>query len=116
MKTTEKKTEKRNRIKRKIRMKVFGTASKPRLSVFRSNVHIYAQIINDELGVTIASASDIKGLTGTKAEKAVKVGELIAKAGASKGIKNVIFDRNGFRYTGRIKTLADSARENGLSF
>lgn len=111
-----KKLEKRIRLKKKIRTKIFGTATLPRLSVFRSNNYIYGQLINDEKGVTIVSSSDLKVKTGTKAERAKKIGEELAKSALSKGIKSCVFDRNGFKYTGRIKVLADSARENGLKF
>jgi len=123
MKTlTQQKTQKRLRLKAKIRSKIFGTATLPRLSVFRSNIHIYAQLINDENGTTIASASDLtvgkKGAKakGTKREHAVEVGTAIAAAGIAKGIKEVVFDRNGFKYTGRVQLLADAARSAGLKF
>ena len=112
------KTDKRIRLKKKIRAKVSGTASMPRLSVFRSNMFIYAQLIDDEAGKTLASSSDIKAKKGTKSERAKQVGaEIAAKAKAKeKKLEKAVFDRNGFKYTGRIKTLADSARENGLKF
>lgn len=116
MATGNTKSDKRLRLKRKIRMKVIGTDSVPRLSVYRSNKFIYAQLIDDTKGTTIASASDIKVKKGTKTEKAQKVGMDIAEAGKAKGIKKVVFDRNGFKYTGRIMTLADSARKGGLTF
>lgn len=111
-----KKLEKRIRLKKKIRTKIFGTESFPRLSVFRSNQFIYAQVIDDKAGKTLASASDMDIKKGTKTERAMEVGALIAKATNAKGIKKVIFDRNGFKYTGRIKALADSARNAGLTF
>lgn len=111
-----KKLEKRIRLKKKIRTKVFGTNERPRLSIFRSNKFLYAQIINDEKGVTIISASDIDAKTGTKTERSVLVGTNLAKSAISKGIKSVVFDRNGFKYTGRIKALADAARASGLEF
>ncbi len=121
MKTlTQQKTEKRLRLKAKIRSKIFGTATLPRLSVFRSNSHIYAQIINDEKGITIASASDLsvgkKKITGTKKDHATEVGKAVAVAAIAAGIKEVIFDRNGFKYTGRVQLLADAARGAGLKF
>lgn len=116
MKTKNTKTQKRNRIKRKIRMTISGTGARPRLSVFRSNSFIYAQLIDDEKAVTIAQASDIKAAKGTKIERAAVVGEALAKAATAKGVTAVVFDRSGFRYTGRIKALADSARKGGLSF
>lgn len=111
-----KKTEKRIRLKKKIRTKIMGTAVTPRLSVFRSNNYMYAQIIDDMKSVTIASASDIKAKTGTKTERAKAVGAIVAKMAITKGIKSCVFDRNGFKYTGRIKALADSARLAGLKF
>lgn len=111
-----KKLEKRLRLKKKIRAKIYGTSECPRLSVFRSNNYIYAQMIDDSKGITIASASDMNIKNGTKTEKGVLVGKEIAKNSNAKGIKNCVFDRNGFKYTGRIKALADSAREGGLKF
>lgn len=111
-----KKLEKRIRLKKKIRTKINGTAVSPRLSVFRSNQFIYAQVIDDAKRVTIVSASDMTAKTGTKTERAVAVGAEIAKLANAKGIKTVVFDRNGFKYTGRIKSLADSARTSGLKF
>ncbi len=89
---------------------------RPRLSVYRSNKNIYAQIINDETGTTIVSASDIKTKTGTKRDRAIEVGKIIAKLAKDAGVTAIVFDRNGFNYTGRIKLLADSAREGGLTF
>ena len=114
--STQKKETKRLRLKKKIRVKVAGTADRPRLSVYRSNKFIYAQVINDDAGKTLASGSDVTLTKGTKTERAVEVGALVAKAAAEKGIKEVVFDRNGFKYTGRIKLLADSARKAGLKF
>lgn len=111
-----KKAEKRIRLKKKIRTKIMGTAVMPRLSVFRSNNYMYAQIIDDAKSVTIASASDIKAKTGTKTERSKAVGSEVAKIAITKGIKACVFDRNGFKYTGRIKALADSARAAGLKF
>jgi large subunit ribosomal protein L18 len=111
-----KKAEKRIRLKKKIRTKIMGTAIIPRLSVFRSNNYMYAQIIDDMKSVTVAQASDIKAKTGTKTERAKAVGSEVAKMAITKGIKACVFDRNGFKYTGRIKALADSAREAGLKF
>lgn len=106
----------RDRIKQKIRAKIFGTESKPRLSVYRSNNNIYAQAINDEKGVTIASFSDLKIKKGNKTERAIEVGKAIADLLKGKNVSSVVFDRNGFNYTGRIKALADSARASGLKF
>ncbi|NCU28385.1 MAG: 50S ribosomal protein L18 [Candidatus Moranbacteria bacterium] len=111
-----KKTDKRIRLKKKIRAKIFGTIERPRLSVFRSNNFIYAQIINDEAGETLVSASDMKITKGTKTEKAKIVGAEIAKLAKEKGMESCVFDRNGFKYTGRVKSLADAAREAGLKF
>ena len=116
MKNANKKVIKREKIKRKIRAKIAGTSAKPRLSVFRSNKFIYAQLIDDDARVTLVSASDAKEGTAAKAERARIVGEKIAKAAAAKGITSVVFDRNGFRYTGRVKLLADEARKHGLVF
>ena len=111
------KTDRRSRIKAHIRHKVSGTAQKPRLSVFRSNTQIYAQVIDDVNGKTIASASSL-GIKEkmTKTEQAAKVGALVAKAALEAGITNVVFDRNGYLYHGRVKQLADAAREAGLKF
>ncbi len=103
----------------RVRNKVSGTAQCPRLNVFRSSKHIYAQIIDDTKGVTLCSASsmskDFDGVGGNK-EGARKVGEMIAKAAAEKGIENVVFDRGGYLYHGRIQELAEGAREGGLKF
>lgn len=110
----------RKKIKESIRSNVKGTTEKPRMSVFRSNKEIYVQIINDIDGVTLASASsavkEVTEMKGTKTEKAAKVGELVAKVALDKGISQVVFDRNGFLYHGRVKALADAARKGGLKF
>jgi len=111
-----KKEEKRIRLKKKIRSKIFGTSKCPRLSVFRSNKYIYGQIIDDEKGVTIVSTSDLKFDKGTKTERSNKAGTEISKLAIAKGIKKCVFDRNGFRYIGRIKAFAEAARKAGLSF
>lgn len=103
-------------MKKKIRTKISGTKERPRLSVFRSNQFIYAQIIDDTTGTTIVSASDIIAATGKKTDRSIAVGAEIAKSAIAKGIKAVVFDRNGFKYTGRVKALADSARAAGLQF
>ena len=99
--------------------RMFGTSECPRLCVFRSNTNIYAQIINDENGSTLVSASsldkDLK-LNKLNIEAAAKVGEALAKKAKKAGIKNVVFDRGGYKYHGRVKALADAARENGLEF
>lgn len=111
------KSEQRTRRRNRIRAKISGTASIPRLAVFKSLKYIYAQLIDDENGVTIASATSlaIKGKS-TKTEKAKQVGKEIAKKGAEKKVSKVVFDRGGYIYTGRVKALADSAREAGLKF
>ena len=111
-----KKQEKRIRLKRKIRAKISGTSECPRLSVFRSNKFIYAQLIDDLKNVTIISASDMGIEKGTKSEHSVTVGTEVAKQAIAKGIKKCVFDRNGFKYTGRVKALADAMREGGLIF
>lgn len=106
----------------RVRKKVYGTAERPRLCVFRSEKHIYAQVINDDLGTTLAAASSIdKELKetvaiGSNKEAAKAVGSLIAKKAIEKGIKEVVFDRGGYIYHGRVKELADAAREAGLDF
>ena len=109
--------ERRTRIKAHIRHKVTGTAQKPRMTVFRSNTQIYAQLIDDVTGVTLAAASSL-GLKEkvTKIEQAAKVGVLVAKVAKEAGITEVVFDRNGYLYHGRVKQLADAAREAGLKF
>ena len=111
------KTERRKKIHDKIRSKVFGTSEKPRMSVFRSNKQIYVQLIDDVNGNTLASASskDLKG-SGSKSDVSVLVGKAIAEKATSKGIADVVFDRGGFLYHGRVKALADAAREAGLKF
>ena len=104
----------------RVRAKVVGTANVPRLNVFRSNSNIFAQIIDDEKAVTLVSASSIdkelKLTNGSNVEAATKVGELLAKRAKDKKIKKVVFDRGGYLYHGRVKALADAARENGLEF
>lgn len=110
------KDEKRIRLKAKIRAKVAGTKERPRLSVFRSNKFIYAQVIDDTIGKTLAQASDVKAKKGTKTERAKEVGKAIGEKCLGAKIKKVVFDRNGFKYTGRIKLVADEARATGLTF
>ncbi|HIW70511.1 MAG TPA: 50S ribosomal protein L18 [Candidatus Limosilactobacillus merdipullorum] len=102
----------------RVRGKISGTAERPRLSVYRSNNNIYAQLIDDVKGVTLASASTLDSeVSGkTKTDQAASVGELIAKRGTAKNIKNVVFDRGGYLYHGRVAALATAARENGLQF
>ncbi len=119
----------RERRQRRVRAKVRGTAERPRLSVFRSAKHVYAQLINDDTGKTLAAASDTsmekkelaalaKGEGERKAKMSIAfaVGKLIADAGKKAGVSAVVFDRNGFAYTGRVAALAEGARENGLKF
>lgn len=104
----------------RVRAKLSGTPARPRLNVFRSNKHIYAQVIDDMNGVTLASAStmekDLNLESTSNLDAAQKVGELVAKRALEKGIEAVVFDRGGYLYHGRIQALADSARENGLQF
>jgi large subunit ribosomal protein L18 len=111
--------EARNRIRERIRRKVTGTTERPRLAVYRSLKSIYAQVIDDATGNTIASASSLEkeaGAKGSNAAAAKAVGALIAKKAKDKGITRVVFDRGGYLYHGNIKALADAARENGLEF
>lgn len=111
------KTEKRARLHKKIRSRVSGTGERPRLCVFRSNRYMYAQLIDDVLGVTLASASDISLSDKiTKVERAKVVGKKLADEAKKKNITTVIFDRGGFSYRGRVAALADGAREAGLAF
>lgn len=113
-----KKVSRRQRIRRSIRAKVRGTAQRPRLSVFRSNKEIYAQLIDDVAGQTLASASStekaLKATKGTKIEQATGVGKALAEKAKAAGITTVVFDRGGYLYHGRVKALADGAREGGL--
>ena len=112
----------RLRRKRRIRKRIKGTPERPRLSVFRSHKHIYAQIIDDSRGITLAASSTLAPevkkaeLPGGKVAAARKVGQVVAQKALAKGIKKVVFDRNGFLYHGRVKALADGAREAGLDF
>ena len=117
------KREARLRRKRRIKKKIRGTSERPRLCVYRSLKHIYAQIIEDTTGRTLASASSVSkdiaplvGKDGGNKKGAAIVGETIAKIALSKGIKKVVFDRNGFLYHGRVKELAEAARKSGLEF
>ena len=113
---TTKKIERRIKIKYRVRKNVNGTAERPRLSVFRSNKQIYAQVINDVTGTTLASASSLGLEAMPKTEQAQKVGALLAEKAKAAGITSVVFDRNGYLYHGRVKALADAAREGGLNF
>ena len=104
----------------RIRLHLEGSAERPRLAVFRSNSHIYAQVIDDASGTTLAAAStvekELRGSKATKAEEAASIGKLIAERAKAAGIDRVVFDRAGYRYHGRIKSLADAARDAGLDF
>ena len=113
------KKEIRNRIHKRIRRKLSGTAERPRLAVFRSVAHIYAQVIDDVAGTTVVSASSVdKGgkTNGGNVAAAKSIGKLVAERAKEKGIKSVVFDRGGYQYHGRVKALADAAREAGLEF
>ena len=109
----------RRAVHTRIRRRVRGTAERPRLAIFRSLNHIYAQVIDDERAVTIASAStvekDLRGATGGNVEAAQRVGRAIAERAIAAGVEQVVFDRGGFRFHGRIKALTDAAREAGLN-
>lgn len=110
------KIERRNKIKTRIRGKISGTAARPRMTVFRSNKQIYVQLIDDLAGNTLVATSS-KGIEeGTKSEIAAKVGKAIAEKALAQGITEVVFDRNGYLFHGRVKSLADAAREGGLKF
>ncbi len=120
--STNPKVKARCRRKSRIRKKIYGTAQRPRLSVFRSNRHIFAQIIDDEKGVTLVATSSFskelrdKKVEGGKKGMAHQVGALIAEKAKAKGIDSVVFDRGGYLFHGRVKALADAAREKGLVF
>ncbi|MDE6170144.1 MAG: 50S ribosomal protein L18 [Duncaniella sp.] len=110
------KAERRNKIKARIRGRISGTAARPRISVFRSNKQIYVQLVDDLAGKTLCATSS-KGIEeGTKCEIAAKVGDAIAKKAIAAGITEVVFDRNGYLFHGRVKSLADAARNGGLKF
>ena len=116
--TQTKRNEIRQRIHARIRQKLSGTAERPRLNVYRSLNHIYAQVVDDRKGETIVSASTLalKAKTGGNVAAAKEIGKVIAERAVEKGIKRVVFDRGGYLYHGRIKALADAAREAGLEF
>lgn len=119
MRSKEIKAKRYSQRKRRVRAKIIGTGDRPRLSVFRSNTHIYGQIIDDEKGITLLSFSDVKIKKEAKVTKimiASQVGEEIAKKALAKKVKTVVFDRNGFMYHGRVKALAEGARKGGLVF
>lgn len=117
---TDKKVLRRQKLRWRIRAKVSGTAQKPRLSVFRSNKDIYAQLIDDATGLTLVAANsrqkDIAAQSGTKSEKSVMVGKVLAEKAVALGIEKCVFDRGGYLYHGRVKSVADGAREGGLKF
>jgi large subunit ribosomal protein L18 len=117
---TDNKVIRRQKIRYAIRKKIAGTTAKPRLSVYRSNSDIYVQLIDDVTGKTLASASsndkDIKAQAGTKSEKSKLVGAAIARKATELGLLDVVFDRGGYLYHGRVKAVADGAREGGLKF
>lgn len=120
--STKKQTDRRAKIKRRVRSKVSGTTERPRLSVFRSLKHVYLQVIDDQAGVTLAAAStktpdlqaELKGKTGI--ERAALVGKHLGAKAQEAGITTVVFDRNGYLYHGQVKAAADGAREGGLQF
>lgn len=110
------KQQRRNKIKARIRGRISGTAARPRMTVFRSNKQIYVQLVDDLKGATLASASSKNITEGTKIEIAAAVGKQIAQKALEAGITEVVFDRNGYLFHGRVKSLADAAREGGLKF
>jgi large subunit ribosomal protein L18 len=114
--TQTKRNEIRKRIHSRIREKLSGTTERPRLNIYRSLNHIYAQVIDDQKGETLVSASTIKSKTGGNVAAAKEIGKAVAELAVAKGIKRVVFDRGGYLYHGRIKALADAAREAGLEF
>ena len=110
------KQQRRIKIKTRIRGKISGTAERPRMTVFRSNKAIYVQLVDDSKGATLVSASSTGITEGTKSEVAAKVGQLVAEKAIAAGINEVVFDRNGYLFHGRVKALADGARNGGLKF
>ena len=116
MKKVNVKKLKVERRHKKIRAKIFGTGEKPRLAVFKSNKYIYGQLINDDKAITILSLSSMKVKGKTFMERSLETGKEIAKLALAKKIKEVVFDRGGFKYVGRVKAFADGAREGGLKF
>ncbi|MEM9982410.1 MAG: 50S ribosomal protein L18 [Bacteroidota bacterium] len=113
---TSNKVKRRLRIKKGIRRQVYGTSERPRLSVFRSNTRIYAQIINDDEGKTLVSASSVEVSEKVSIEVAKEVGKKLAEKALAADVKQVVFDRNGYLYHGKVKSLAEGAREGGLQF
>ncbi|MDA0256735.1 MAG: 50S ribosomal protein L18 [Chloroflexi bacterium] len=122
MASSAKATRQSARLRRhhSLRRKLAGTSARPRLAVFRSNQHIYAQVIDDDAGRTLAAASDVeeavRGQAGTKSQRAQQVGQLLAQRAKERGLAAVVFDRGGFAYAGRVRALADAARKEGLVF
>lgn len=116
MSNVQNKTQQRERRHARVRARVSGTQERPRLAIFRSNRYTYAQVIDDTTGKTLAAASDVKDTAAGKQDRAVRIGTAVAQAAKAAGITKVVFDRGGFRYAGRIKALADAAREAGLEF
>lgn len=114
------KKDRRERVRLRQRKRISGTAERPRLAIFRSVQHIYAQVIDDRAGRTLAQASDVEAALrdggGTKTDRARQVGELVARRAKEAGLETVVFDRGGFAYAGRVKALADAARAEGLVF
>ncbi|MEE1347632.1 MAG: 50S ribosomal protein L18 [Bacteroidales bacterium] len=112
------KIARRNKIKARIRGKISGTSERPRMTVFRSNKQIYVQLVNDLEGKTLLakSSKNIENIQGDKTAQAAQVGKLVAEAALAAGINSVVFDRNGYLYHGRVKSLAEAAREAGLKF
>lgn len=110
------KAQSRTRRHIRVRAKISGTAERPRLSIFRSNSNIYAQLVDDTKSLTLASSSDHGVKKGTKTEKATEVGKDIAKKAQEKNITAIVFDRAGYKYHGRVKAIAEAAREAGLKF
>lgn len=119
-KSTSNRAAGRDRRHSRVRKRVVGTSTRPRLAVFRSSRHVVAQVIDDSAGRTLASASTmeegLRGQDGDKSAKARKVGELVAERARQAGVDSVVFDRGGYRYSGRVAALADGARSAGLSF
>jgi large subunit ribosomal protein L18 len=120
MSVTASRSAARRKRHTRLRLKVSGSSARPRLAIFRSLNHIYAQVIDDTTGRTLAAASslepDMRSATGTKSAEAATVGRLVAERARAAGVGPVVFDRAGFRYHGRVKSLADAAREAGLEF
>ena len=116
MRTPKTREERRYRRHLRVRKKVQGSAQRPRLVIFRSDKHIYASLVDDVAGATLAAASSLKLTTGKKSEKAGEVGKALASIAKERGITSVVFDRAGYKYHGRVKAVADGAREGGLEF